>query len=54
MVGAGIAPKPQHYASLLADPQPPAFIEVHAENFLGAGGEPHASLRALRDRFPLS
>ena len=54
MMGAGIAPKPQHYASLLADPQPPAFIEVHAENFLGAGGEPHASLRALRDRFPLS
>jgi uncharacterized protein (UPF0276 family) len=54
MMGAGIAPKPQHYASLLADPHPPAFIEVHAENFLGAGGEPHASLRALRDRFPLS
>lgn len=54
MEGAGIAPKPQHYASLLADPDPPAFIEVHAENFLGAGGEPHASLRMLRDRFPLS
>ena len=54
MIGAGIAPKPQHYAHLLADPQPPAFIEVHAENFLGAGGQPHASLRALRDRFPLS
>ncbi len=54
MMGAGIAPKPQHYAALLADPQPPAFIEVHAENFLGAGGEPHASLRALRDHFPLS
>ena len=54
MLGAGIAPKPQHYAALLADLQPPAFIEVHAENFLGAGGEPHASLRALRDRFPLS
>ncbi len=52
--GAGIAPKPQHYAALLADPHPPAFIEVHAENFLGAGGEPHASLRALRERFPLS
>lgn len=54
MVGAGIAPKPQHYAQLLADPQPPAFIEVHAENFLGAGGEPHANLRELRDRFTLS
>ena len=54
MIGAGIAPKPQHYEQLLADPMPPAFIEVHAENFLGAGGEPHASLRALRDRFPLS
>ena len=52
--GAGIAPKPQHYGPLLADPHPPAFIEVHAENFLGAGGAPHASLRALRDRFALS
>jgi len=52
--GAGIAPKPQHYAALLGDADPPAFIEVHAENFLGAGGAPHASLRALRDRFVLS
>lgn len=52
--GAGIAPKPQHYAALLADADPPAFIEVHAENFLGAGGAPHANLRALRARFPLS
>ncbi len=52
--GAGIAPKPLHYAALLADPNPPAFVEVHAENFLGAGGAPHASLRALRELFPLS
>lgn len=52
--GAGIAPKPCHYAALLADSQPPAFIEVHAENFLGAGGAPHAGLRALRERFALS
>lgn len=52
--GAGIGAKPAHYDALLADPRPPAFIEVHAENFLGAGGAPHAWLRAVRERLPLS
>lgn len=52
--GAGIGAKPAHYADLLADPRPPAFIEVHAENFLGAGGAPHAWLQAARERMPLS
>jgi uncharacterized protein (UPF0276 family) len=30
------------------------WLEVHAENYLGAGGMPHAALTAIRDRYPLS
>jgi uncharacterized protein (UPF0276 family) len=50
----GLGFKPQHFDSLLADATPPAFIEVHAENYLGAGGLPHAQLRELHARMPLS
>ena len=32
----------------------PAFIEIHAENYFGAGGLPHAQLRALREQLALS
>jgi uncharacterized protein (UPF0276 family) len=51
---AGIGAKPAHHEAILADSRPPAFVEVHAENFLGAGGAPHAWLRAVRERLPLS
>lgn len=30
------------------------FFEVHAENFMGAGGPPHRYLSAIRERYPLS
>ena len=51
---AGIGFKAQHFAALLDDPQPPAFVEVHAENYMGAGGLPHAQLTRLRERLPIS
>lgn len=51
---AGIGFKPQHFTDLCLDPDPPAFIEVHAENYMGAGGLPHAQLRQLRERHALS
>ncbi len=38
----------------MARPQPVGFFEVHAENYMGAGGPPHAHLRALRERYALS
>jgi hypothetical protein len=38
----------------LADAEAPAFIEVHAENYMGAGGAPHAWLTRVRERKPLS
>lgn len=53
-LGAGIGAKPQHYEALLGPGPAPAFIEVHAENFMGAGGPPHAWLGRLRERYPLS
>ncbi|MFN4059717.1 MAG: DUF692 domain-containing protein [Paracoccus hibiscisoli] len=45
---AGLGFKPQHFAAIRRDPNPPAFFEVHAENYMGAGGLPHAQLTALR------
>jgi uncharacterized protein len=52
--GAGIGFKPRHLQALLADAEPPAFVEVHAENYMGAGGAPHAWLAAVRARMPVS
>lgn len=51
---AGVGFKPVHFGELLADSTPPAFVEVHAENYMGAGGLPHAQLSALREQLPLS
>jgi uncharacterized protein (UPF0276 family) len=51
---AGVGFKPQHFAEILVDPGAPAFFEIHAENYMGAGGPPHAQLTALRERFALS
>lgn len=51
---AGIGLKPVHYQALLGATEAPAFVEVHAENYMGAGGAPHAWLTRVRDRLPLS
>jgi uncharacterized protein (UPF0276 family) len=50
----GVGFKPQHFDAIAADGQPISFIEVHAENYMGAGGPPHAMLRKLRERYALS
>jgi uncharacterized protein (UPF0276 family) len=51
---AGLGYKPQHFAGLMADPGPVRWLEIHAENYMGAGGRPLAQLRALAERFPIS
>nr|MBP8080871.1 DUF692 domain-containing protein [Arenimonas sp.] len=51
---AGVGLKARHYQAFLDDAAAPAFIEVHAENFMGAGGAPHAWLARLHDKSPLS
>ena len=51
---AGVGFKPAHFREIIAAMQPIGFFEVHAKNFMGAGGPPHAQLRALRERYALS
>lgn len=51
---AGIGFKTGHFDELLAATAPPAFIEIHAENYMGDGGRPHAQLAALRSCMALS
>lgn len=51
---AGASFKPEHFAAISAAPQPLGFFEVHAENYMGGGGTPHAQLRYLREHYALS
>ena len=51
---AGLGFKPQHFAEITASPPDLGFFEVHAENYLGAGGAPHAMLETLRRDHALS
>lgn len=52
--GVGVGFKSVYANALLDQRQPLSFVEVHAENYMGAGGRPHAQLRALRERYDLS
>jgi len=51
---AGTSFKPQHLKAILAGAKPLGFLEVHAENYMGAGGPPHRALEAVRRDHPLS
>jgi uncharacterized protein (UPF0276 family) len=51
---AGVGFKAEHFREIIESPQPLGFFEVHAENYMGAGGAPHAQLTALRERYALS
>lgn len=53
-IAAGVGFKPVHTADLMAGDPAVRFVEVHAENYMGAGGPPHARLAALRARYALS
>lgn len=50
----GVGFKQQHYEGLTNEAGPVRFFEVHAENYMGAGGLPHAMLRHLRAKYSLS
>src|SRR5690348_10408206 len=52
--GAGVSLKSRHYRDALETPQRPAFLEVHAENYLHAGGPAHRYLAAIREQYRLS
>jgi hypothetical protein len=52
-VAAGAGFKPAHLAEILEEPGMTGFFEIHAENYMGDGGMPHAQLERLRSDFPL-
>jgi len=51
---AGVGLKPEHYRDILETAPEIGWFEVHAENYMGEGGPPHAYLTAVRERYPLS
>lgn len=52
--GVGVGYKPQHFQDILNTPAPVTWLEIHAENYMGAGGRPLAQLRALSEHFAMS
>jgi uncharacterized protein len=51
---AGVGLKAEHFRTILEARPEIGFFEVHAENYMGAGGPPHRYLSAIREIWPLS
>jgi uncharacterized protein len=51
---AGRSFKPEHLSSIVDSPKMRGFFEVHAENYMGAGGPPHRALESIRKDYPVS
>ena len=51
---AGTSLKHEHLAAILAESSHEGFFEVHAENYMGAGGPPHDALTRIRRDYPVS
>jgi uncharacterized protein (UPF0276 family) len=51
---AGASFKPEHFETIESGEPFRGFFEVHAENYMGAGGLPHHLLTQMRERNPLS
>ncbi len=54
MLAAGLGLKPEHFEDALQARAPGLWFEVHAENYLVAGGPRLAWLDAIREQHPLS
>ena len=50
----GVGYKPQHFDDIVSNPGSVQWLEIHAENYMGAGGRPLAQLRHLAERFAFS
>jgi len=50
----GVGLKAEHYRTIVEQRPDVGFFEVHAENYMGAGGPPHRYLSAIRESYPLS
>jgi hypothetical protein len=51
---SGVGLKPEHIDAILEERPSLGFFEIHAENYMGAGGPPHRRLEAIRALYPLS
>ncbi|TQV71291.1 DUF692 domain-containing protein [Denitrobaculum tricleocarpae] len=51
---AGVGLKAAHYTPILEQHPDIGWFEIHAENYMGAGGPPHRYLEAIRRDYPLS
>jgi uncharacterized protein (UPF0276 family) len=51
---AGTSLKHEHLTAILAEGWRSGFFEVHAENYMGAGGPPHHALERIRRDYPIS
>ena len=50
----GLGLKPQHFEQILSQRPPLGFFEIHAENYMGAGGPFHHYLGRIREHYALS
>ncbi len=53
-MAAGAGLKHEHLQDIFNGGRRVDFFEVHAENYMGAGGPPHHLLRQIRADYPLS
>ena len=51
---AGVGLKACHYHQILTEQPDLGWFEIHAENYMGAGGAPHHALRQIRDLYAIS
>ena len=54
MVSAGTGLKPEHAQDIFESARAVDFFEIHAENYMGAGGPPHHLLRRIAYDYPVS
>ena len=50
----GTSFKHEHLAAIMAEGKQRGFFEIHAENYMGAGGPPHLALESIRRDHPVS
>lgn len=53
-IRAGVGLKAEHVDDILQSSADIGFFEIHAENYMGAGGMPHAQLTKIREKYPIS
>ncbi len=50
----GIGYKPRYYDDLIGNHESVGWLEIHAENYMVAGGPKRAMLESLKERYPIS